>query len=169
MDSSHPARIFFPNLRLEFGTRSPRLPEDLEARPERALSFGKADRCTSRMDVSSGRAGRLLHPQQNSGSLAEGLPENQAGWSKRPAQARGGGEDRPPPFPRARSWSRHAVASLRVSFSRALTGGAGRNDPQARRPFAARRYAVCPIALPGVPLALAERARCCSSPPSVNI
>jgi len=35
----------------------------------------------------TGCAGRLLYPQQNSGTLAEGLPENQAGWSKRPAQA----------------------------------------------------------------------------------
>ena len=31
--------------------------------------------------------GRLLHPQQNFDTLAEGLPENQAGRSKRPGQA----------------------------------------------------------------------------------
>jgi hypothetical protein len=30
--------------------------------------------------------GRLLHPWQSPGTLAQGLPANQAGWSKRPAQ-----------------------------------------------------------------------------------
>jgi len=41
--------------------------------------------------------GRLLHPHQEPGTLTEGLPENQAGRSKRPGQGRWGrcdtGED----------------------------------------------------------------------------
>lgn len=42
----------------------------------------------------TGCPGRLLHPRQHPGTLTEGLPENQAGRSKRPGQPSGTQLDR---------------------------------------------------------------------------